>query len=59
MIRVTFSSYGVGRKFGAHRSVRTVCPGATSGMSYARGLKIAKPAIRAQAFHNAMKGKTL
>ncbi len=34
-----------------------ILPGATYGMSHARGLKITKPAIRAEAFHNAIKGK--
>jgi hypothetical protein len=38
---------------------QVLMPGATYGVSYARGLKIAKPAIRAKAFHNAMKGKSL
>lgn len=36
-----------------------ILPGATYGISHARGLRIQKPALRAQAFHNALKGKVL
>lgn len=35
-----------------------ILPGSSYAMSMARGLRIAKPAIRAQAFHNAMRGKS-
>lgn len=35
-----------------------ILPGSSYAMSMARGLRIAKPPIRAQAFHNAMRGKS-